>query len=71
VAIDHTAEVVTHAHDLGGDPAVKTWEAQPVAKVEEVGPLVGDDDGSAWLCNPGHLVKRLLRVVEVVKAAVA
>jgi hypothetical protein len=72
VAIDHTGEVVAHPHDLGGDPAVKAWEAQPVAKVEEVGPLVGDDDEGAWLCDlNSHFVQRLLRVVEVVKAAIA
>ena len=71
VALDEAGEVVAHAHELGGDPAVKRGEAQPMAEVEEVGRLVGDDHGGAGLRHPGHLAKRRLGVSEMVEPAVA
>ena len=46
-------------------------QAQPMADVEEVGQLVGDDHWRAGLRDPGHLAKRRLGVVEVVETAVA
>ena len=43
VALHEAGEVVTHAHDFGGNPAIEGWQAQPVTKVEKVWLLVGDD----------------------------
>ena len=71
MALDQTRELVAHAHEPGGDPAVKLWQAQPMAELEEVGRLVGDDHGSARLSDPRHLAKRGLGRVEMIEAAIA